>query len=70
MPGGKIFSSVSPDGVEPSGRFLGSSAKRTSIPSERPIQLRCISRTLSGQRSSVSSASNSSCEYFEILKTH
>jgi hypothetical protein len=44
------------------GVVAGSSAKRTSRPSERPIQLRCISRTLSGQRSSVSSASSSSCE--------
>ncbi len=48
----KIFSSVSPDGA-----VSGSSAKRISRPSQRPIQLRCISRTLSGQRSSVSSAS-------------
>src|SRR5476649_2200514 len=61
----KIFSSVSPDGV-----VVESSAKRTSMPSLRPIQLRCISRTLSGQRSSESSASSSSCEYFVILKTH
>ena len=30
--------------------------KRTSRPSERPIQFFCISRTFSGQRSSVSSA--------------
>ena len=61
----KIFNSLSPAGV-----VFGSSAKRISMPSERPIQLRCISRTLSGQRSSVSSASSSSCEYFVILKTH
>ncbi len=32
------------------------SAKRSSRPSERPIQFFCISRTFSGQRSSVSSA--------------
>ena len=52
----KTSSSLSPSGV-----VLGSSAKRTSSPSERPIQFFCISRTFSGQRSSVSSASSSSC---------
>jgi hypothetical protein len=51
-------------------RGFGSSAKRTSRPSERPIQFFCISRTFSGQRSSVSSASSSSCENFVILKNH
>ncbi len=35
----------------------GSIANRTSSPSDRPIQLRCIRRTFSGQRSSPSSAS-------------
>ena len=51
----KISSSLSPFGV-----VFGSSAKRTSRPSERPIQFVCISRTFSGQRSSVSSASSRS----------
>src|SRR5262249_9560661 len=59
----KISSSSSPFGV-----VFASSAKRTSKPSERPIQFFCISRTLSGQRSSVSSASSSSCEKLVILK--
>ena len=44
----KISSSVSPVGV-----VAASSAKRTSRPSDRPIQFFCISRTFSGQRSSV-----------------
>ena len=35
----------------------GSSGEAEGRPSERPIQLRCISRTFSGQRSRVSSAS-------------
>ena len=44
----KISSSLSLFGV-----VAGSSMKRTSRPSERPIQFFCISRTLSGQRSSA-----------------
>ena len=51
----KTSSSLSPAGV-----VFGSSAKRTSSPSERPIQFFCISRTFSGQRSSLSSASSRS----------
>src|SRR5580692_2406665 len=46
-----IFSSLSPSGV-----VAVSSANRTSKPSERPIQLRCISRTLSGQRARTPAA--------------
>ena len=42
------------------GVVAGSRVKRSSSPSERPIQFFCISRTLSGQRSSVSSAFNRS----------
>ena len=53
----KISSSSSPF-----GEVLASSAKRTSRPSERPIQFFCISRTFSGQRSSVSSALSRSSE--------
>ena len=36
--------------VSPSGAVRLSSAKRTSRPSERPIQFSCIRRTFSGQR--------------------
>ena len=46
----------------PGAGVFASKAKRTSIPSDLPIQLRCISRTFSGQRSRPSSASRSSCE--------
>ena len=58
----KISSSLSPFGV------VRSSAKRTSKPSERPIQFFCISRTFSGQRSSVSSASSSVLREFGDLE--
>ena len=47
----KTSTSSSPNGV-----VAGSSAKRRCNPSERPIQLRCMTRTFSGQRSRPSSA--------------
>src|SRR5947209_16361841 len=52
------------------GVVEGSSAKRMSRPSERPIQLRCITRTFSGQRSSRSSACSKSSENFVMRKYH
>src|SRR4029077_86390 len=39
-------------------------------PSERPIQLRCITTTFSGQSVSVSSPASSSSAYCVILKNH
>ncbi len=61
----KISSSSSPLGV-----VEASSAKETSRPSERPIQLRCMMRTFSGQPSSLSRPSSSSCAYAVIRKNH
>src|SRR5215831_15925778 len=52
------------------GVVAGSSAKRMSSPSERPIQLHCIRRTLSGQRSSRSSACSKSSENLVMAKYH
>ena len=45
-------------------------AKRNSAPSERPIQLFCIKRTLSGHRSSPSMACKRSSANSEIAKNH
>ena len=42
----------------------------TRAPSDFPIQLCCIKRTRSGQRSSVSIAARSSSAYFVIFKNH
>ena len=53
----KISNSLSPFGT-----VAVSSMKRTSRPSERPIQFFCINRTLSGQRSRLSSALSRSSE--------
>ncbi len=61
----KISSSVSPAGV-----VTGSRANRMCRPSDRPIQLRCIRRTFSGQRSSRSIALVRSSENCVILKNH
>ena len=46
------------------------SPKRTRAPSDRPIQFRCIVRTLSGQWVSVSSAASNSSAYAVILRNH
>ena len=53
------------------GSSRPSTVKCTSAPSERPIQLRCISSTRSGQQSSswLASASSRSA-YSVILKYH
>src|SRR3954447_20727606 len=44
--------------------------KTTSAPSLRPIQLRCIVRTFSGQPSSFSMPSSNSSEYFVVRQNH
>src|SRR5579863_5138250 len=47
-----------------------SSLKSTSVPALRPIQLRCMVRTFSGQPSSLSRPFNNSSEYLVVRRNH
>src|SRR5271154_2095128 len=47
-----------------------SSLKSTSVPALRPIQLRCMVRTFSGQPSSLSRPLSNSSEYFVVRTNH
>src|SRR5881397_3333053 len=54
--------------LEPAGPDGPSSLKSTSVPSLRPIQLRCMVRTFSGQPCSLSRSRSNSSAYCVIRK--
>src|ERR1022692_3228129 len=56
--------------VSPAGPATPSSLKSTSVPSLRPIQLRCMVRTFSGHPCKVSKPCNSSSAYFVVRRNH
>ncbi len=58
--------------VVKTGKSIPSSSQRkvTSAPSERPIQLRCMVTTCSGQDSSRSKSASSRSAYSVIAKNH
>ena len=53
-----------------SGSSSPSTAKSTNAPSERPIQLRCMARTRSGQWPSSSAMSSSSRWAYSVIRKY
>src|SRR5579863_4146053 len=56
--------------VVPAAPLGPASLKSTNVPSLRPIQLRCMVRTFSGQPSSLSSPLSNSSAYFVVRTNH